>query len=74
MKNIHAPVVSDPEILGGTPVFLGTRVPIQTLIDYLEAGQPLADFLEDFPTVARESAIAVLEEAKRALVERARSA
>lgn len=58
---------SDPEILGGTPVFLGTRVPVRTLIDYLEGGHPLAEFLEDFPSVTREQAVAVLEEVKRLL-------
>ncbi|MEA2464433.1 MAG: hypothetical protein QOJ98_2180 [Acidobacteriota bacterium] len=56
---------SDPEILGGTPVFIGTRVPLQALLDYLEGGHPLAEFLEDFPTVSREQAIAALEEAGR---------
>jgi len=66
-----APVVhSDPEILGGTPVFVGTRVPFQTLLDYLEAGDPLGDFLEDFPTVTREQAVAALEQAKQALLAR----
>lgn len=59
---------SDPEILGGTPVFVGTRVPLQALIDYLEGGHPLADFLDDFPTVSREQAVAALEEAKDLLV------
>lgn len=59
---------SDPEILGGTPVFVGTRVPLQALIDYLEGGHPLADFLDDFPTVSREQAVAALEEAKELLV------
>lgn len=54
-------VYCDPEILEGTPVFVGTRVPFQTLIDYLEEGQPLADFLTDFPTVNREQAVAALE-------------
>ena len=69
------PVVhSDPDIMSGTPVFVGTRVPFQTLIDYLEAGQPLAEFLEDFPTVSREQAIAALEQAKEALLDRARPA
>ena len=58
----------DPETLGGTPVFKGTRVPLQALIDYLEGGHPLDDFLEDFPTVSREQAIAALEEAKDLLV------
>jgi len=69
------PVVhSHPEIMSGTPVFVGTRVPFQTLIDYLEAGQPLAEFLEDFPTVSKEQAIAALEQAKEALLDRARPA
>ena len=69
------PIISrDPEVMGGTPVFVGTRVPVQTLLDYLEAGQPLAEFLEDFPTVSREQAVAVLEQAKRALLASARSA
>ena len=54
----------DPETMGGTPVFRGTRVPFQTLIDYIEAGHPLADFLDDFPTVKREQAVAALELAK----------
>lgn len=57
---------SDPEILGGTPVFVGTRVPARTLIDYLEAGRPLSEFLDDFPTVSREQAITALEQAKEA--------
>jgi uncharacterized protein (DUF433 family) len=59
---------SDPEILGGTPVFVGTRVPLQTLIDYLKGGHPLSEFLDDFPTVTRDQAIAALEEAKDLLV------
>ena len=68
----QAPVVtSDPEIMSGTPVFVGTRVPFQTLLDYLEAGQPLSEFLEDFPTVSRERAITALEQAKDALLTRA---
>jgi uncharacterized protein (DUF433 family) len=58
------PIHSDPDVLGGTPVFVGTRVPFQTLLDYLEAGDPLDEFLEDFPTVSREQAIASLEAAK----------
>jgi len=69
-----AAVHSDPQIMGGTPVFVGTRVPFQTLLDYLEAGEPLAEFLEDFPTVSRELAIAALEQAKDALFGRAHSA
>ncbi len=70
----HAVVHSDPEIMGGTPVFVGTRVPLATLLDYLEAGQPLSEFLEDFPTVTREQAVAALEQAKEALLARARPA
>lgn len=60
-------VVSDPEILGGTPVFVGTRVPVRILFEHLEAGDSLEIFLEDFPTVSRELAVQVLEDAKRAL-------
>jgi uncharacterized protein (DUF433 family) len=63
-------VHSDADILGGTPVFVGTRVPFQTLLDYLEGGDPLAEFLEDFPTVSREQAVAALEQAKDALFAR----
>jgi uncharacterized protein (DUF433 family) len=63
------PVIhSDSDTLGGTPVFVGTRVPLQALIDYIEGGHPLADFLDDFPTVSREQAIAALEQAKELLV------
>ncbi len=59
------PVVhSDPEILGGTPVFVGTRVPVKNLYDYLEGGDSLDDFLEDFPSVTREQAVAALELAR----------
>jgi uncharacterized protein (DUF433 family) len=61
-------VHSDPEILGGTPVFVGTRVPLQALIDYIEGGHSLEEFLEDFPTVTRELAIAALEQAKAHLI------
>jgi uncharacterized protein (DUF433 family) len=57
--------------MGGTPVFVGTRVPLATLLDYLEAGQPLSEFLEDFLTVTREQAVAALEQAKKALLARA---
>lgn len=56
------------EILGGTPVFAGTRVPVRTLIEYLEGGDRLDDFLEDFPTVTRDQATAVLEMMKQALL------
>lgn len=62
----------DPEIMSGTPVFAGTRVPVQTLLEYLERGQSLALFLADFSTVTQEQAIAALEEAKDALLAVAR--
>ncbi|MDQ3698633.1 MAG: DUF433 domain-containing protein [Gemmatimonadota bacterium] len=68
------PIHSDPEIMGGTPVFVGTRVPVQTLLDYLEAGDPLDEFLEDFPSVSREQVVAVLELAKEMLLARATAA
>jgi uncharacterized protein (DUF433 family) len=75
MSISEKPVVhSDPEIMSGTPVFVGTRVPFQTLLDYIEAGQRLSDFLEDFPTVSKEQAVAALEQAKEALLDRARPA
>lgn len=61
-------IVKDRDILGGTPVFRGTRVPFQALLDYLEGGQTLDEFLEDFPTVTREAAVAALELAKSLLV------
>jgi len=61
-------VHSDPEILGGTPVFVGTRVPVQTLLTYLEKGETLEEFLDNFPTVSRAQAVALLEEAGRALL------
>lgn len=64
----------NPEILGGTPVFAGTRVPLRNLIDYLERGHTLAEFLDDFPSVSREQAIAALEAAHEAIAARARSA
>jgi uncharacterized protein (DUF433 family) len=61
-------IVRDPEVLGGTPVFAGTRVPFQALLDYLEGGQTLTDFLDDFPTVTREAAVHALEHAKTLVV------
>lgn len=61
-------VVSDPEILGGTPVFVGTRVPVHILFEHLEAGDPLEVFLQDFPSVSRDLAVQVLEDAKASLV------
>ena len=57
----------DPETMGGTPVFTGTRVPIQSLFDYIGTGETLDEFLENFPTVKKESAIQVLEMAKKTL-------
>ena len=57
-------VSNSPDVMGGTPVFYGTRVPIQTLLDYLEAGDSIDDFLAGFPTVRREQVIAFLEQAK----------
>ncbi len=62
-------VCRDPEVMGGTPVFCGTRVPVQTLIEYLEAGESIDQFLEGFPSVTREQVITFLEEAKNRLVE-----
>jgi uncharacterized protein (DUF433 family) len=64
----NAIVTIDPEIMSGTPCFTGTRVPARTLIDYLEAGDSLDDFVEDFPTVPREQAIAFLEEASERML------
>jgi len=61
-------IIRDHEILGGTPVFAGTRVPVQTLFDYLEGGYSLQEFLDDFPTVHRDQAIGVLEQLKQILL------
>jgi uncharacterized protein (DUF433 family) len=67
---MRQPVVCrDPEIMSGTPVFWGTRVPVQTLLDYIEAGETIDDFLEGFPSVTREQVVAFLEEAKDRLLE-----
>ncbi len=64
----HESVIQiDPEILGGTPCFRGTRVPVDSLIDYLEAGDTIDEFLDNFPSVSRQAAIAALEEAKALL-------
>lgn len=63
-------VARDPDILSGTPVFVGTRVPVQNLVDYLAAGDDLDEFLADFPTVTRGQAQAFLEQAKDALLDR----
>lgn len=59
----------DPEILNGTPVFIGTRVPIKNLFDYIETGETIETFLSDFPSVKREQAIELLEEAEKLLTE-----
>jgi uncharacterized protein (DUF433 family) len=67
-------VHSDPKIMGGTPVFVGTRVPVRILFEHLEAGDPLEVFLEDFPSVSRDLAVQVLEDARAALVEDAHPA
>ena len=61
-------ISASPEIMGGTPVFAGTRVPVQALLDYLKAGESIDDFLDGFPTVTREQVIALLEEAEKQLV------
>ncbi len=61
-------ISSTPDVMGGAPVFAGTRVPVQTLLDYLKGGESIDDFLEGFPTVAREQVIAFLEEAEKQLI------
>jgi uncharacterized protein (DUF433 family) len=61
---VHEIITRDPEVMHGTPVFRGTRVPVQTLFDYLKNGESLDDFLEGFPTISREVAVQVLEESK----------
>ena len=61
MPDLSKILHSDPEILGGTPVFVGTRVPVQSLFDHLEAGESIDDFIEGFPSVRREQVIALLE-------------
>ena len=66
MSNLRAIIHSDPEIHSGDPVFIGTRVPVRTLLDYIEGGDSLDVFLENFPSVSRDQAIAFLEEAGRA--------
>lgn len=64
-------ITISPEYLSGAPIFTGTRVPVQALFDYIEAGDPLDEFLEDFPNVSREHAVAVLEMARQAAVREA---
>ena len=74
MSPIPSVIHSDPDILGGTPVFVGTRVPVLTLLDYLSAGDTLEEFLDHFPTVSREQAVAALDRANELLVAHAHSA
>jgi uncharacterized protein (DUF433 family) len=69
VEGLKGIVHSDPEILGGTPVFVGTRVPLQNLIDYLEGGESIEDFLDGFPSVKRGQVIAVIEAAKIKMLE-----
>jgi uncharacterized protein (DUF433 family) len=64
MSAIADLIVKDPDVLGGIPVFRGTRVPFQNLLDYLESGQTIDEFLDDFPTVSRQTAVQALEHAK----------
>ena len=68
MSSTNPVVHRDPEILGGTPVFVGTRVPVKILFDYLEAGDSIEVFLDEFPSVRREQAVAALELAREAIV------
>jgi uncharacterized protein (DUF433 family) len=70
-ENVTQAITKDPEIMHGVPVFRGTRVPVQTLFEYLEGGETLEDFLEGFPTVSRALALEALEEAKQLLLARA---
>ena len=74
MAAVQSIVHSDPDILGGTPVFVGTRVPVRALLDYLAAGDTLEEFLDHFPTVSREQAVAALGQANELLVSHAHSA
>ena len=74
MDTATSVVHSDPDILGGVPVFVGTRVPLKALIDYLAGGHPLAEFLDDFPSVTCEQAVAALRLATQAWVSDARAA
>lgn len=71
MTHAQPTVSRNPEVMGGTAVFHGTRVPVQTLLDYLEAGESIDDFLEGFPSVGRDRVIAFLEEAKDRVIEAA---
>ena len=68
MDELRDLITKDPSVLGGTPVFRGTRVPFQNLLDYLEVGQTIDEFLDDFPTVSRQTAIDALERAKALVI------
>ena len=68
-ESLKGIVHSDPDIMGGTPAFVGTRVPLQNLIDYLEGGESIEDFLDGFPSMKREQVIAVIEAAKLKMLE-----
>ena len=74
MSKTLSVIHTDPDILGGVPVFVGTRVPVRTLLDYLAAGDPLDEFLDHFPTVSREQAVAALGQATDLLLTHARPA
>ncbi len=69
LEELHGIIHSDPEIMGGTPVFVGTRVPLQNLIDALEGGESIDDFLEGFPTVQHAQVIAVIEAGRLKMLE-----
>ena len=69
LNRMRQPAISSsPDVMGGTPVFSGTRVPVQTLLDYLEAGDSISEFLEEFPSVTRDQVVTFLEDAKDKLV------
>lgn len=68
MPDVESVIHIDPETLGGTPVFVGTRVPLQALIDYIRGGHTLSDFLDDFPTVSNAQAVAALEQVNAAVL------
>jgi len=70
-NNTNLPITVDPETMGGTPVFLGTRVPVETLFEYLERNYSLDEFLDSFPSVSKEAALTVLMEAHHSTLERA---
>ena len=74
LVNCNSEITIDPDILGGTPVFAGTRVPVKTLVDYLAAGDSLVVFLDHFPTVSKAQAIGILNLAQEALFNHARAA